>query len=81
MEPITDLKIDLNGGKTYATNYAESFNTTDSNGDGLSNVYNSLIQNTYGNYNISTSLIKTALVKVMKIVLSHLINLKQTDWW
>ena len=60
MEPISDLKIDLNGGKTYATNYAESFNTTDSNGDGLSNVYNSLIQNTFGNFNISTSLIKTA---------------------
>ena len=60
IEPITDLKIDLNGGKTYATNYAESFNTTDSNGDGLSNSYNSLIQNTFGNYNISTSLIKTA---------------------
>ena len=60
MEPITDLKIDLNGGKTYATNYAESFNTTDTNGDGLSNSYNSLIQNTFGNYNISTSLIKTA---------------------
>ena len=60
MEPISDFKIDLNGGKTYATNYAESFNTTDSNGDGLSNAYNSLIQNTFGNYNISTLLIKTA---------------------
>ena len=60
MEPISDLKIDLNGGKTYATNYAESFNTTDSNADGQSNVYNPLIQNTFGNFNISTSLIKTA---------------------
>jgi cell surface protein SprA len=60
MEPISGLKIDLTGGKTYATNYAESFNTTDTNGDGLSNIYNSLIQNTFGNFNISTSLIRTA---------------------
>ena len=59
MEPISDLKIDLNGGKTYATNYAESFNTTPG-ADGLSNGYNSLIENTFGNFNISTSLIKTA---------------------
>ena len=59
MEPISDLKIDLNGGKTYATNYAESFNTT-AGADGLSNGYNSLIDNTFGNFNISTSLIKTA---------------------
>ena len=63
LEPITDLKIDLNGGRTFATNYAESYNTTDLNGDGLSNIYNSLIQNTFGNYNISTSLIKTAFSK------------------
>ena len=63
MEPITDLKIDLNGGRTFATNYAESYNTSDLNGDGLSNIYNSLIQNTFGNYNISTSLIKTAFSK------------------
>jgi len=51
MEPITDLKIDLNGGKTYATNFTESFNAVD-------NTYNSLIQNTFGNFNISTILIK-----------------------
>jgi cell surface protein SprA len=53
MEPISDLKIDLNGGKTYATNFTESFNAVD-------NTYNSLIQNTFGNFNISTILIKTA---------------------
>ena len=32
----------------------------DSDGDGFSNTYNSLIQNTFGNFNISTALIKTA---------------------
>ena len=53
MEPISDLKIDLNGGKTYATNFTETFNA-------VGNTYNSLIQNTFGNFNISTVLIKTA---------------------
>ena len=59
-EPLQDLKIDFTGGKTYATNFTENFNTTDTNGDGLSDTYNSLIQNTFGNFNISTSLIRTA---------------------
>ena len=62
-EPISDLKIDFTGGKTYATNFTENFNTTDTSGDGLSNTYNSLIQNTFGNFNISTSLIRTAFSK------------------
>ena len=53
MEPISDLKIDLNGGKTLATNFTESFNA-------VGNTYNSLSPNTFGNYNISTILIKTA---------------------
>ncbi len=57
MEPIPDLKIDLNGGKTYATNFTESFNV-ETTASGLR--YNSLIRNTFGNFNISTSLIKTA---------------------
>mgnify|MGYP001156743217 CR=1 FL=1 len=62
-EPITDLKIDFTGGKTYATNFTENYNTTDLNSDGLSDTYNSLIQNTFGNFNISTSLIRTAFSK------------------
>ena len=53
MEPISDLKIDLNGGKTYATNLTETFNA-------VGNRYNLLIPNTFGNFNISTILIKTA---------------------
>ena len=60
MEPISDLKIDLNGGKTLATNFTENFNAAeDTNGDGLID-YNPLSPNTFGNYNISTILIKTA---------------------
>ncbi len=60
VEPVRDLKIDVTGGRTYASNFTENFNTTDTNGDGFSDTYNSLIQNTFGNFNISTSLIKTA---------------------
>lgn len=60
IEPMRDLKIDLTGGRTYAENFTENFNTIDSDGDGFSDTYNSLIQNSFGNFNISTSLIKTA---------------------
>ncbi|NND53097.1 MAG: cell surface protein SprA, partial [Flavobacteriaceae bacterium] len=60
VEPIEDLKIDFNGGRTYSENLTENFNTIDTNGDGFSDVYNSLIQNSFGNFNISTNLIRTA---------------------
>jgi len=63
VEPVSDLKIDLTGGRSYADSYTENFNTIDSNGDGFSDIYNSQIQNTFGNFNISTSLIKTAFGK------------------
>ncbi len=63
LEPINDLKIDLNGGRTYADNLSESFNTIDSNNDGLSDIYNPFIQNSIGNFSISTLLIKTAFSK------------------
>lgn len=60
IEPMTDLKIDLTGGRTYNENLTESFNTIDSNNDGFSDDYNPLIRNAFGNFNISTSMIKTA---------------------
>ena len=63
VEPVSDLKIDLTGGRSYADTFTENFNTIDSDGDGLSDIYNSQIQNTFGNFNISTSLIKTAFGK------------------
>ncbi|MBP0904647.1 cell surface protein SprA [Mariniflexile gromovii] len=53
LEPVKDLKIDLVGNRTYYENYSENYNVT--NG-----VYNSLTPNTFGNFNISTILIKTA---------------------
>ncbi|MEH6537136.1 MAG: cell surface protein SprA [Psychroserpens sp.] len=60
IELIKDLNIDLTGGRVYSKNTTQNFNTTDTNGDGLSNTYNSLITNSFGNFNISTALIKTA---------------------
>ena len=59
VEPITDLKIDFTGGRAYSENFTENFNVQDLDNDGQLD-YNSLIQNTFGNFNISTSLIKTA---------------------
>jgi cell surface protein SprA len=60
VEPTQDLVIDLTGGRNYSKNITESFNTTDTNGDGLSDVYNELIPNSFGNFNISMPIIKTA---------------------
>ena len=60
---IRDLKIDLTGSRTYSENLSENFNATDINGDGFSDVYNALITNSFGNFNISTTLIKTAFSK------------------
>ncbi len=53
LEPINDLTIDVNGSRIYAENYAENYIVE----DGL---YRSLTPNTFGNFNISTILIKTA---------------------
>ncbi|WP_439152338.1 cell surface protein SprA [Winogradskyella sp.] len=53
IEPMRDLKIDLIGNRTYAENFSENFRVEDSE-------YISLTPNTFGNFNISTALIKTA---------------------
>jgi len=63
LELISDLKIDLTGSRAYAQNLSENFNAIDENGDGYSDTYNSLIRNSFGNFNISTVLIKTAFSK------------------
>ena len=63
VEPLKDLKIDLIGSRLYSENLTESFIAPDDNNDGLSDRYESQIQNTYGNFNISTILIKTAFNK------------------
>ena len=53
LEPIEDLKIDINGSRIYSENYAENYIVEDG-------IYRSLTPNTFGNFNISTLLIKTA---------------------
>jgi cell surface protein SprA len=60
IEPIKDLKIDLVANRLYAENYMENYRINDY-GDGLE--YESLTPNSFGNYSISTILIKTAFSK------------------
>ena len=62
VELIKDLNIDLTGGRVYAENTNENFVVRDINNDGRLQ-YESLIRNSFGNFNISTSLIKTAFSK------------------
>lgn len=53
LEPVRGLTIDITGNRVYSENYAENYLVH----DGL---YQSLTPNTFGNFNISTMLIKTA---------------------
>ncbi|WP_299127397.1 cell surface protein SprA [uncultured Winogradskyella sp.] len=63
IEPMRDLKIDLIGNRTYAENLTENFRGLDTNNDGLSDEYDDLVTNSFGNFNISTALVKTAFSK------------------
>lgn len=76
IEPMRDLKIDLTGNRMFAENYTENFIVEDyldalgnivdvengELGDGI-NDYRSLTPNAFGNFNISTVMIKTAFSK------------------
>ncbi|RBP34370.1 protein involved in gliding motility SprA [Oceanihabitans sediminis] len=57
VEPFRDLKIDIVGNRIYAENFAENFNV---NSD---LEYQSLTPNSFGNFTISSALIKTAFSK------------------
>ena len=63
VEPMRDLKIDLIGNRLYAENVTENFRAIDANNDDISDGYEALITNSFGNFNISTALIKTAFSK------------------
>ncbi|MBV7269754.1 cell surface protein SprA [Winogradskyella luteola] len=63
LEPMRDLKIDLIGNRTYTENITQNFRGLDNDGDGFSDEYEDLITNSFGNFNISTALIKTAFSK------------------
>ena len=60
LEPIKDLKIDVVGNRAYYENYTENYRVNDT---GSELEYESLTPNTFGNFNISTLLIKTAFSK------------------
>ncbi len=60
LEPVKDLKIDLIGNRSYYENYTENYRV---NATGSDYEYESLTPNTFGNFNISTLLIKTAFSK------------------
>ena len=51
--PVQDLKIDLTASRIYSENYAENYIVEN-------DLYRSLTPNVFGNFNISTILIKTA---------------------
>ena len=53
LQPVRDLKIDVVGNRAYYQNFTENYRVE--NG-----IYNPLTPNTFGNFNISTVLIKTA---------------------
>nr|WP_239970570.1 cell surface protein SprA [Confluentibacter citreus] len=57
LQPVTDLQIDVIGNRMYYENYTENFRVNNNGGDLQ---YESLTPNTFGNFNISTLLIKTA---------------------
>ncbi|NRB84238.1 MAG: cell surface protein SprA [Winogradskyella sp.] len=57
VEPMRDLKIDLIGNRTFAENLTENYRVDENSN------YVSLTPNTFGNFNISTSLIRTAFSK------------------
>jgi cell surface protein SprA len=57
LEPVRDLKIDIVGNRAYYENYTENFRVNSVGGE---LEYESLTPNTFGNFNISTILIKTA---------------------
>ncbi len=56
LEPVKDLKIDIVANRLYLDNYSENFRVD-------AGVYTPLTPNTFGNFNISTILIKTAFSK------------------
>ncbi|MBD0833481.1 cell surface protein SprA [Aestuariibaculum sp. TT11] len=57
VEPVRDLKIDLTGNKLYVDNYAENYRVNNVAG---AYEYESLTPNNFGNFSISTILLKTA---------------------
>lgn len=62
IEPLKDLKIDLLANRVYQETYTENYLIEDTNGDGILD-YNSLTPNAFGNFSISTIMLKTSFSK------------------
>ena len=60
IEPVKKLKIDLNANRTYQHSYTENYRVNNADINGLNGNYEALTPNTFGNFNMSTILIKTA---------------------
>jgi cell surface protein SprA len=59
IQPIQDLTIDLVADRQYSESYAENYTIEDLNADGILD-YNALIQNKYGDFSISSLMLRTA---------------------
>ena len=59
LEPLSELTIDLLAERNFSENYAENYNVTDLDGDGLLD-YNPLIENRFGDFSISGIMLKTS---------------------
>lgn len=59
IQPFQGLTIDLVADRQYAESYAENFTIEDINADGILD-YNALIENKYGDFSISSLMIRTA---------------------
>ncbi len=62
LEPMRDLKIDLIGNRNYQENFSENFVVRDDDGDGELD-YVPLTPNSFGNFQITTTLIGSAFSK------------------
>ena len=61
LEPLKDLKIDLNANRTYQHNYSENFRVVNSDPlTGTGGTYQALTPNTFGSFSVSTLLIRTS---------------------
>ncbi|MDO5608143.1 MAG: cell surface protein SprA [Capnocytophaga sp.] len=62
LQPLPDLRIDLVGERQYTDNYTETFEVNDLGNGNL--MYQKLIGNQVGSFNISTNMIATSFSKV-----------------
>lgn len=70
LQPIPDLQIDLTAKRQYTDNYTETFEVEN-------RIYNKLVGNQVGNFNITTNLIATAFSKVDEYYSSGFEKFKQ----